>query len=151
MASTSRVNAFYEKGYTLGQGPFAGYSNFTQIPDWLWKQTVGFRTGGYTGQWGDSGKLAMLHEKELVLNKEDTQNMLSSIKMVREIASEIDLRSRYTTMPINPIYSTFGTGNDILEQQVHIDASFPNVTDRNEIQEAFNTLINVASQYANRK
>jgi hypothetical protein len=29
MASTSRVNAFYEKGYTLGQGPFAGYSNFT--------------------------------------------------------------------------------------------------------------------------
>lgn len=151
MASTSRVNAFYEKGYTLGQGPFAGYSNFTQIPDWLWKQTVGFRTGGYTGQWGDSGKLAMLHEKELVLNKEDTQNMLSSIKMVREIASEIDLRSRYTTMPINPIYSTLGTGNDILEQQVHIDASFPNVTDRNEIQEAFNTLINVASQYANRK
>ena len=151
MASTSRVNAFYEKGYILGQGPFAGYFNFTQIPDWLWKQTVGFRTGGYTGQWGDSGKLAMLHEKELVLNKEDTQNMLSSIKMVREIASEIDLRSRYTTMPINPIYSTLGTGNDILEQQVHIDASFPNVTDRNEIQEAFNTLINVASQYANRK
>ena len=77
--------------------------------------------------------------------------MLSSIKMVREIASEIDLRSRYTTMPINPIYSALGTGNDILEQQVHIDASFPNVTDRNEIQEAFNTLINVASQYANRK
>ena len=151
MASTARINAFYEKGYTLGQGLFAGYSNFTQVPDWLWKQTVGFRTGGYTGQWGDSGKLAMLHEKELVLNKEDTQNMLSSIKMVREIASEIDLRSRYTTMPVNPIYSTFGTGNDILEQQVHIDASFPNVTDRNEIQEAFNTLINVASQYANRK
>lgn len=153
MASTARVNAFYEKGYKLGEGKFAGYTNFTQIPDWLWEETVGktFRTGGYTGSWGESGKLAMLHEKELVLNKEDTQNMLSSIKMVREIASEIDLRSRYTTMPINPIYSTFGTGNDILEQQVHIDASFPNVTDRNEIQEAFNTLINVASQYANRK
>ena len=153
MASTARVNAFYEKGYKLGEGKFAGYTNFTQIPDWLWEETIGktFRTGGYTGSWGESGKLAMLHEKELVLNKEDTQNMLSSIKMVREIASEIDLRSRYTTMPINPIYSTFGTGNDILEQQVHIDASFPNVTDRNEIQEAFNTLINVASQYANRK
>lgn len=153
MASTARINKFYEMGYKLGEGKFAGYINFTQIPDWLWEETVGktFRTGGYTGSWGESGKLAVLHEKELVLNKEDTQNMLSSIKMVREIASEIDLRSRYTTMPINPIYSTFGTGNDILEQQVHIDASFPNVTDRNEIQEAFNTLINVASQYANRK
>lgn len=153
MASTARINKFYEMGYKLGEGKFAEYTNFTQIPDWLWEETVGktFRTGGYTGSWGESGKLAVLHEKELVLNKEDTQNMLSSIKMVREIASEIDLRSRYTTMPINPIYSTFGTGNDILEQQVHIDASFPNVTDRNEIQEAFNTLINVASQYANRK
>lgn len=153
MASTARINKFYEMGYKLGEGKFAGYTNFTQIPDWLWEETVGktFRTGGYTGSWGESGKLAVLHEKELVLNKEDTQNMLSSIKMVREIASEIDLRSRYTTMPINPIYSTFGTGNDILEQQVHIEASFPNVTDRNEIQEAFNTLINVASQYANRK
>ena len=153
MASTARINKFYEMGYKLGEGKFTGYTNFTQIPDWLWEETVGktFRTGGYTGSWGESGKLAVLHEKELVLNKEDTQNMLSSIKMVREIASEIDLRSRYTTMPINPIYSTFGTGNDILEQQVHIDASFPNVTDRNEIQEAFNTLINVASQYANRK
>lgn len=153
IASTARINKFYEMGYKLGEGKFAGYTNFTQIPDWLWEETVGktFRTGGYTGSWGESGKLAVLHEKELVLNKEDTQNMLSSIKMVREIASEIDLRSRYTTMPINPIYSTFGTGNDILEQQVHIDASFPNVTDRNEIQEAFNTLINVASQYANRK
>lgn len=153
VASTARINKFYEMGYKLGEGKFAGYTNFTQIPDWLWEETVGktFRTGGYTGSWGESGKLAVLHEKELVLNKEDTQNMLSSIKMVREIASEIDLRSRYTTMPINPIYSTFGTGNDILEQQVHIDASFPNVTDRNEIQEAFNTLINVASQYANRK
>lgn len=153
VASTARINKFYEMGYKLGEGKFAGYTNFTQIPDWLWEETIGktFRTGGYTGSWGESGKLAMLHEKELVLNKEDTQNMLSSIKMVREIASEIDLRSRYTTMPINPVYSTFGTGNDILEQQVHIDASFPNVTDRNEIQEAFNTLINVASQYANRK
>lgn len=153
MASTARINKFYEMGYKLGEGKFAGFTNFTDIPEWLWKETVGetFRTGGYTGSWGESGKLAVLHEKELILNKEDTQNMLSSIKMVREIASEIDLRSRYTTMPINPIYSALETGNDILEQQVHIDASFPNVTDRNEIQEAFNTLINVASQYANRK
>jgi hypothetical protein len=27
-----------------------------------------FNTGGYTGEWGTDGKLAMLHEKELVLN-----------------------------------------------------------------------------------
>ena len=41
--------------------------------------------------------------------------------------------------------------NEIIEQNVHIEASFPAVQDRNEIEEAFNTLINRASQYANRK
>jgi hypothetical protein len=40
---------------------------------------------------------------------------------------------------------------EMLEQNVHIEASFPNVQDRNEIEEAFNNLINTASQYANRK
>jgi hypothetical protein len=29
-------------------------------------------TGGYTGDWGPDGKIAMLHQKELVLNAEDT-------------------------------------------------------------------------------
>jgi hypothetical protein len=38
-----------------------------------------------------------------------------------------------------------------LEQNVKIEASFPGVTDRNEIEEAFNNLVNKASQYANRR
>jgi hypothetical protein len=32
----------------------------------------GYDTGGYTGSWGSEGKLAILHEKELVLSSEDT-------------------------------------------------------------------------------
>jgi hypothetical protein len=35
-----------------------------------------------------------------------------------------------------------------LEQNVHIDADFPNVSDSREIEMAFENLINVASQYA---
>jgi len=32
-----------------------------------------FASGGYTGDWSnDSGKLALLHSKELVLNEQDT-------------------------------------------------------------------------------
>ena len=38
-----------------------------------------------------------------------------------------------------------------LEQEVTIHAAFPSVKDRNEIEEAFNNLVNRASQYANRK
>jgi hypothetical protein len=37
-----------------------------------------------------------------------------------------------------------------LEQNVKIEASFPGVTDHNEIEEALNNLVNKASQYANR-
>ena len=37
-----------------------------------------------------------------------------------------------------------------LEQEVTIHAEFPNVTDHNEIEQAFDTLINRATQHANR-
>jgi len=43
----------------------------------------GYRTGGYTGSWGPEGKMAMLHEKELVLNKDDTANFLAGINILR--------------------------------------------------------------------
>lgn len=41
--------------------------------------------------------------------------------------------------------------SDALDQTVQITASFPSVVDHNEIEEAFNNLINKATQYANRK
>jgi len=50
-------------------------------------------TGGYTGAWGKAGKLAVLHEKELVLNKMDTENLLDAVSMVRDFSSAIDLRA----------------------------------------------------------
>jgi len=51
-------------------------------------------TGGYTGEWGDSGKLAMLHQKELVLNPVDTSNILAAVDLVRQAAQAIDLSAR---------------------------------------------------------
>jgi hypothetical protein len=46
-------------------------------------RTVYFDTGGYTGSWGPEGRLAMLHQKEIVLNAHDTENILSIVDMVR--------------------------------------------------------------------
>ena len=113
----------------------------------------GFKTGGYTGSWGPEGKMAMLHEKEIVLNKEDTVNLLDSIKLLRSILTTIDLQAanaQFSSLLPSSFYTPTSSG-DTLEQNVHIEASFPNVSDRNEIEEAFNTLVNRASQYANRK
>jgi len=51
----------------------------------------GFASGGYTGNWSDgSGKMAFLHEKELVLNQEDTENILAAVGMMRDITRSID-------------------------------------------------------------
>lgn len=54
-----------------------------------WKGKVtGLKTGGYTGDWNDSsGKLAVLHKKELVLNESDTSNMLKAVDVVRDLVS----------------------------------------------------------------
>jgi peptidoglycan hydrolase-like protein with peptidoglycan-binding domain len=38
-----------------------------------WGKLIKFDTGGYTGDWGGSGRLAVLHEKERVLNQSQTR------------------------------------------------------------------------------
>ena len=114
-------------------------------------QLSGFNTGGYTGAWGAEGKLAVLHEKELVLNAQDTENLLATVSILRELTKAIDLNATWASMGIGSLNAVGVNENkNILEQQVEIHAEFPNATDRHEIEEAFSTLINRASQYANR-
>jgi hypothetical protein len=57
------------------------------------KNLVGMDTGGYTGEWDSSGRLAMLHQKEIVLNAHDTENFLAAVNIVRDISRAIDLRA----------------------------------------------------------
>ena len=129
----------------------------------------GFDTGGYTGDWNSSeGKIAMLHEKELVLNKEDTANMLKIVDSVREInAQNLDLSSLIAQQIIDTLYSNMqsikkdfalqsqlsmkqGASNDELtiDQNVTINADFPGVSNAKEIEKAFNSLENMATQKA---
>ena len=115
-------------------------------------QLQGYDTGGYTGEWGPFGKLALLHEKELILNKVDTENFLASLELLDGILSTIDLyamNSQFNSMMNSPYIPDLG--KEALEQMVTIEASFPNATDKQEIEEAFKDLVNLASQYAHRK
>ena len=121
---------------------------------WLKReQLTAFDTGGYTGNWeGPYGKVAMLHQKELILDEKDTENFLMSLEVMEKIVKMIDLQSanaQYAGNIVSPGFSELQS--DTLEQNVHIEASFPNVTDKNEIEEAFKDIVNLASQYANRK
>ena len=107
------------------------------------KKLAGFDTGGYTGEWNSTnGKLALLHQKELVLNEAQTRDLLETIKLLENyVLPTIKLAK----------FDNLNKKNATLDQNVMIQAEFPNVTNHLEIEEAFNNLINTASQYANRK
>ena len=108
-----------------------------------------YDTGGYTGAWGSEGKFLLAHEKELILNKYDTANILSAVDIVRSLGD-----SMLKTV------SGMGRGYDlpmaawelakelVIEQTVHINAEFPNATDRSEIEAAFEELMLLATQHA---
>ena len=66
----------YEVHYTFSAAGNSDLAN--EIILWLQReknknknkhQYIAYDTGGYTGAFGPEGRLAMLHEKELVLNK----------------------------------------------------------------------------------
>lgn len=109
-----------------------------------------YDTGGYTGEWGQDGKLAVLHQKELVLNASDTANMLDIVNVVRDIVRQIDAQALYSRGRRFDL-PRIETRAETLEQNVHIEANFPNATNHQEIEQAFDNLINLASQYANKK
>ena len=110
-------------------------------------------SGMYTGEWPsgsveNNGRLAWLHQKELVLNAHDTENFLSAMEIVREL----DNLSNWMANGLGDLFTpTVQTDQGTLEQNVHIEASFPNVQDHHEIEQAFDNIVNLASQYANRK
>ena len=124
-----------------------------------------FATGGYTGEWGDEARWALLDQKELVLNQTDTSNILEAVKAIRgagtasgiteailnatnELASALsqNINSFAAAMLNTMRYISENPQSSALEQNVHIDASFPNVQNSREIEDAFNNLVNIASQ-----
>lgn len=87
---------------------------------------------------------------ELVLNKEDTKNILEAVRNMREIVKikiqglGNDLKKRTTGVTEK---TTITKETKEISQDVHIEASFPNVSVAAEIEEAFNNLVNQAVQY----
>ena len=148
-------------------GPTKDESFMDQNSDWFqsaastygdeWEEILkdlltSFDTGGYTGQWGSSGKLALLHEKELVLNANDTENLLSVIELIRGMSDFINnqIAINANSNNLSRIFglNTPSTGENIVAQAVSIEATFPGVSSAREIEDALNNIINDAAQYA---
>ena len=121
------------------------YGRNVDINDY--RKSMGYKTGGYTGQWGNEGKIGILHEKELVLNAEDTKNILAAVESTRTMANLLKLIN--TNNALSGALSNLTNSNIFsTDQNVHITATFPSVNSRVEIEQAFSNLINRASQYS---
>lgn len=113
-----------------------------------------FKTGGYTGSWGSDGRLAVLHQKELVLNSKDTENVLSAVNVVRSMSGILQSLKDSMTNRISGFVNRISGGNDFdnnamtIEQTVHIDARFEGQTESSQIETALINLVNYASQHA---
>ena len=116
---------------------------------------IGYDTGGYTGTWGDktfddkNGKLAVLHQKELILNATDTENILATVSAVRDLVAGLKtqaLNGLSTAFAIGGV-ATKETAQDV-NQNIHITAEFPNVSSSSEIENALLNLNERAIQYA---
>jgi hypothetical protein len=158
---SDRSSRLKEKGVTAAQAYINAHGpNGDIYAEWSKKRGQlknfyygSFDTGGYTGDWGDkSGRLALLHSKEIVLNAEDTKNFLSAIELVREIANIIDLNAAAASGAYGALNSATAvhSGEREVVQQIEIHAEFPDANNHSEIELAFNNLLNSASQYANR-
>lgn len=115
-----------------------------------------FKTGGYTGSWGPSGRLAIIHEKELILNQDDTNSLINIIREYGKLKSNNINSMDIFNSSFNDIITKFksiinkinlNNQDRIAAQQVSIEASFPNVSVASEIEDAFNDLLNRAAQY----
>jgi hypothetical protein len=59
--------------------------------------------------------MAILHEKELVLNKQDTENFLLAADTLRSIVKLIDMNSLHSQISQLSSASMFAAGGNVLE------------------------------------
>lgn len=116
-----------------------------------------YDTGGYTGDWSEgnpqakNGKLAWLHQKELVLNDSDTQNILNAVQAVRDMVNGIKqgALNSFTDL-FNMNKANFNNKDNPIEQTITIEATFPNANSVQEIQDAILGLANQSTQYVHK-
>ncbi len=116
----------------------------------------GYASGGYTGTWGkdsgldgNNGKLAFLHQKELVLNQQDTENILEAVQVMRSIMDITKMASLGSSgFDARRISQT---ATDTIEQRVEITAEFPAANSADDIRQALLGLSDAAMQYAYRE
>lgn len=138
-----------------------GMENFLGSASGGRSRAASFDTGGYTGTWENStnnatGKMAILHEKEIVLNKYDTANLLEAVKLQRNLTEKLQNAKISASSTINKVNETINNNridnsSSSITQPITIYADFPNANRTSEIEAAFQGLFGKASTFIGKK
>jgi soluble lytic murein transglycosylase-like protein/peptidoglycan hydrolase-like protein with peptidoglycan-binding domain len=129
----------YGYDYDLGMYKL-GSNSYISADASMTKYILSLDTGGLTPAWGKEGKLAMLHEKELVLNKDDTENFLKAVNILRPISPIIDkLINRIPQINFNP--NLTGTGNTEIHLHMNIEKVDGGIKGAKDIMKHMNNML----------
>lgn len=114
----------------------------------VWRR---YAKGGYTGNRGLKGVdsiPAILAPGEYVLNHDDTTKILSAVQLLRGLSSGAlaAAANAITKLANGAIPQTTQSEQIPVQQDVHIEATFPNVSVASEIEDALNNLVNETIQ-----
>jgi hypothetical protein len=78
--------------------------------------------------------------------------MLDAVKIIRQITDSLGSTILGRLADIGSAgMGNLVTGSNSIDQNVHIEANFPNVTKHDEIEQALNNLVNAAAHRVNKK
>lgn len=122
--------------------------DFDEGKEAYWKK---YAKGGYTGNLGLKGVdsiPAMLAPGEYVLNADDTTKILSAVRLLHGLSSGAltAAANAIAKLANGSIPQTTQSEQIPVQQDVHIEATFPNVSVASEIEDALNNLVNETVQ-----
>lgn len=135
-----------EDGYALDSGRAKDFMENGMEAVWEY-----YSKGGYTGNKGIRGVdsiPAMLAPGEYVLNHDDTTKILSAVQLLRGLSSGAltAAANAIAKLANGSIPQTTQSEQIPVQQDVHIEATFPNVSVASEIEDALNNLVNETVQ-----
>ena len=156
-ANTLLGNAYYQNGttgvarYGVGGEDIRSIDENVDSISQVLRQLSSYDEGGWTG---GGAELAVVHPNEYVLTSTDAPNMLAAAQIASQVMDKVaDFKAAAMSQVGGAIGGLFNSvanadNSTTNEQQIIINADFPAVESAREIKQAFNELVNLASQRA---
>lgn len=156
-ANTLLGNEYYQNGttgvarYGVGGEDIRSIDENVDSISQVLRQLSSYDEGGWTG---GGAELAVVHPNEYVLTSTDAPNMLAAAQIASQVMDRVaDFKAAAMSQVGGAIGGLFNSvanadNSTTNEQQIIINADFPAVESAREIKQAFNELVNLASQRA---